>query len=86
MGLPLAHPGRETGEGKRWSCGSVKFGTLGNPCIVPCQTHSVSDDELEEISGDSGDAENVDDDLSSMLLIAESTEKARARALAIWNK
>lgn len=27
-----------------------------------------------------------DDDLSSMLLIAESTEKARARALAIWNK
>ena len=42
----------------------------------------IPNDEVAEIFGDSADVEDSDEDSSSMLVIAESTEKARERALA----
>ena len=52
----------------------------------PSSFDLIPDDEVAEIFGDSADPESSDDDLSSILLIAESTEKARKRALAAWNR
>lgn len=52
----------------------------------PSSFDLIPDDEIAEIFGDSADLEDSDDDLNSMLLIAKSTQKARERALAAWNR